>query len=180
MTQPHVAPYGSWKSPITSDLIVSATVGLGQIALDGADIYWVELRPSEGGRNCIVRQTPDGAVSDVTPQGFNARTRVHEYGGGDFAVRDGAVYFSNFADQRLYRQRTETAPQAFTPEGEFRYSDFVVDAPRGRLYAVREDHTEEGTEAVNTIVAARRGGRGRAKTAGGSSFRATTSTRRRV
>ena len=78
MAEPHVAPYGSWKSPITSDLIVTATVGLGQIALDGADTYWVELRPSEGGRNCIVRRTPDGTVSDVTPQGFNARTRVPE------------------------------------------------------------------------------------------------------
>ena len=152
MTQPHVAPFGSWKSPITADLIVSATVGLGQTALDGADTYWVELRPSEGGRNCIVRRTPDGHVSDVTPQGFNARTRVHEYGGGDFAVRDGAVYFTNFADQRVYRQRTETAPQALTPEGKFRYSDFVVGAVRGRLYAVREDHTEEGREAVNAIV----------------------------
>jgi dipeptidyl aminopeptidase/acylaminoacyl peptidase len=152
MTEPHVAPYGSWKSPITSDLIVSATVGLGQTALDGADTYWVELRPSEGGRNCVVRRTPDGNVSDVTPRGFNARTRVHEYGGGDFAVRDGAVYFANFADQRVYRQRTETAPQALTPEGKFRYSDLVVDALRGRLYAVREDHTGEGREAVNTLV----------------------------
>ena len=81
MSEPSVAPFGSWKSPITSDLIVSATVGLGQVALDGADTYWVELRPSEGGRNCIVRRTPDGSITDVTPQGFNARTRVHEYGG---------------------------------------------------------------------------------------------------
>src|SRR5215204_2594855 len=152
MTEPQIAPYGSWKSPITSDLIVSATVGLGQIALDGADTYWVELRPSEGGRNCIVRRTPDDTISDVTPQGFNARTRVHEYGGGDFAVRDGALYFANFADQRVYRQRTETAPQDITPGGKFRYSDLVVDAVRGRLYAVREDHTGEGVEAVNTIV----------------------------
>lgn len=152
MTQPHVAPYGSWESPVTSDLIVSATVGLGQIALDGADTYWVELRPSEGGRNCIVRRTPDGNVSDVTPPGFNARTRVHEYGGGDFAVRDGVVYFTNFADQRVYRQRTETAPQPLTPEGQFRYSDLVVDPVRDRLYAVREDHTREGSEAVNTLV----------------------------
>jgi dipeptidyl aminopeptidase/acylaminoacyl peptidase len=153
MAEPHVAPYGSWKSPITSDLIVSATVGLGQIALDGADTYWVEMRPSEGGRNCVVRRTPDGGVTGVTPPGFNSRTRVHEYGGGDFAVRDGAVFFTNFADQRVYRQRTETAPQALTPEGKFRYSDFVVDAVRGRLYAVREDHTDEGREAVNAIVA---------------------------
>ena len=158
MTQPHVAPYGSWKSPVTSDLIVSATVGLGQIALDGADTYWIELRPAEGGRNCVVRRTPDGNVSDVTPQGFNARTRVHEYGGGDFAVRDGVVYFTNFADQRVYRQRTETAPQPLTPEGKFRYSDLVLDAVRSRLYAVREDHTEEGREAVNAVVLLDAGG----------------------
>ena len=152
MSQPTVAPYGSWKSPITSDLIVSATVGLGQIALDGEDTYWVELRPSEGGRNCVVRRTPDGRISDVTPEGFNARTRVHEYGGGDFAVHEGAVYFSNFADQRVYRQTPDSAPRPVTPEGRLRYSDFVVDERRGRLVAVREDHTVEGREAVNTIV----------------------------
>ena len=60
MSQTKEAPYGSWQSPITSDMIVGATVGLGQIALDGEDTYWIELRPSEGGRNCIVRRTPDG------------------------------------------------------------------------------------------------------------------------
>src|SRR5919107_230883 len=144
MSQPQVAPYGSWKSPITSDLIVSATVGLGLLALDGADTYWIEMRPSEGGRQVVVRRTPDGRVTDVTPQGFNARTRVHEYGGGDFAVAGGAVYFSNFADQRVYRQRVETAPRPVTPEGNFRYADFAVDTWRGLLYAVREEHAGEG------------------------------------
>ena len=158
MSQPKVAPYGSWKSPITSDLIVSASVGLGQVALDGPDVYWVELRPSEGGRNCVVRRTPDGQVADVTPQDFNARTRVHEYGGGDFAVRGGVVYFSNFADQRVYRQPPAGAPQPITPDRNLRYGDFVVDARRGRLFAVREDHTVEGREAVNTIVSLAAGG----------------------
>src|ERR1043166_8053146 len=112
MGQPTVAPYGSWKSPITSDLIVSATVGLGQIALDGGETYWVELRPAEGGRNCVVRRAPGGEISDVTPPEFNARTRVHEYGGGDFAVGEGAVYFSNFSDQRVYRQTQGSAPRS--------------------------------------------------------------------
>jgi dipeptidyl aminopeptidase/acylaminoacyl peptidase len=152
MTQPQVAPYGSWKSPINSDHIVEATVGIGLVTLDGADVYWVELRPSEGGRQCVVRRTPDGRVTDVTPQGFNARTRVHEYGGGEFAVRDGVVYFSNFSDHRVYRQRTETAPVPITPEKHLRYSDFVIDHRLGRLFAVREDHTVEGREAVNTVV----------------------------
>jgi dipeptidyl aminopeptidase/acylaminoacyl peptidase len=158
MSQPEVAPYGSWKSPITSDLIVTATVGLGQTALDGGDVYWVELRPYEGGRNCVVRRTPDGAVADVTPRGFNARTRVHEYGGGDFAVRDGVVYFSNFSDQRVYRQAAGSEPQPVTPEKNYRYSDFQHDPRRGLLFAVREDHTAEGHEAVNTLVTLDAGG----------------------
>jgi dipeptidyl aminopeptidase/acylaminoacyl peptidase len=152
MNQSSVAPYGSWKSPITSESIVSATVGLGQIALDGEDIYWIELRPSEGGRNCVVRRTPGGQVADVTPLGFNARTRVHEYGGGDFVVREGVVYFSNFADQRLYRQTVGSEPQPITPDKNFRYADGSIDERRRRLVAVREDHTVEGREAVSTIV----------------------------
>src|ERR1043165_8476904 len=152
MSQSLPAPYGSWKSPITSDLIVSATVGLGQIALDGEDTYWVELRPSEGGRNCVVRRAPDGSVADVTPPEFNARTRVHEYGGGGFALPEGTRYFANFADQRVYRQTQGSAPQPVTPERKLRYSDFIIDARRSRLVAVREDHTVEGREAVNTIV----------------------------
>ncbi|HEY0080139.1 MAG TPA: S9 family peptidase [Pyrinomonadaceae bacterium] len=153
MNQKRVAPYGSWKSPITSDLIVRGTVGLGQVALDGADVYWGELRPSEGGRVCIVRQTPDGERSDIIPKGFNARTRVHEYGGGAYTVADGTVYFSNFADQRLYRVKPGAQPQPLTPAIDLRYADANFDRTRRRLIAVREDHTEAGREAVNTIVA---------------------------
>jgi len=93
MPDPRIAPYGSWKSPVTSDLIVAGTVGLGEIALDGQDIYWVEMRPTEGGRSVVVRRTPDGRTADVTPPGFNARTRVHEYGGGAVLASGGTVFF---------------------------------------------------------------------------------------
>src|SRR5260370_27128029 len=103
MTEIKTAPYGSWKSPITSDLIVKESIGLSQVRLDGDDIYWLEMRPSEGGRQVIVRHS-DGQMVDVTPRQFNARTRVHEYGGGDYAVHDGLGYFSDFCDQELYRQ----------------------------------------------------------------------------
>src|SRR2546423_15266848 len=151
MAEAQIAPYGSWKSPITSDLIVQGSIGVGQIALDGGEVYWVEMRPSEGGRNAIVRRTPDGQVTDITPLPFNARTRVHEYGGGDYTVHDRVVYFSNFADQRLYRQAGGSAPQAITPAVEMRYADPVFDRQRQRLIAVREDHTRSGQEAVNTI-----------------------------
>ena len=158
---PTTAPYGSWKSPITSELIVSEAIGLGGIALDGADIYWVEMRPSEGGRRVIVRRTPDGQTADVTPRPFNVRTRVHEYGGGDFTVADGVVYFANFDDQRIYfqetgRQELGGVPQPITPaanpEAGLRYADMAVDKGKGRIIAVREDHTGPDGEAVNALA----------------------------
>jgi dipeptidyl aminopeptidase/acylaminoacyl peptidase len=152
MPETKIAPYGSWRSPITSDLIVAETIWPGKITLDGDDIYWIEMRPAEGGRYVIMRHAPDGQIADVTPAGFNARTTVHEYGGGAYVVDGGTVYFSNFADQRLYRQDHGAAPRPITPEGKLRYADGVVDRRRGRLICVREDHTGTG-EAVNTIVA---------------------------
>jgi dipeptidyl aminopeptidase/acylaminoacyl peptidase len=153
MTDPRVAPYGSWKSPITSDLIVQGTIRLGEIRLDGDDIYWSEGRPLEGGRSVVVRRTPDGTTTDITPTGFNVRTRVHEYGGGSYIVADKTVYFSNFADQRLYRQPVGSEPQPLTPEANLRYADAVIDRQRNRLICIREDHTASEREAVNTVVA---------------------------
>jgi dipeptidyl aminopeptidase/acylaminoacyl peptidase len=151
-----IMPYGSWRSPITSDSIVAGTVGLGQIALDGDDVYWVETRPSEKGRYSVVRLTSGVGMVDITPANFNVRTRVHEYGGGSFVVSDGTIIFANFIDQRLYRQTAGSQPQAITPpilEAGLRYADLVIDGRRNRLICVREDHTSAGREAVNTIVA---------------------------
>src|SRR5713226_1449562 len=137
MTEIKTAPYGSWKSPITSDLIVKESIGFSQVKLDGEDIYWIEMRPSEGGRQVIVRHTSDGKSVDVTPREFNARTRVHEYGGGDYAVHDGVVFFSNFADQQLYRQGPNSIVESITekagqdvraPSALLRYADAFVDA----------------------------------------------------
>ena len=149
---PVTAPYGSWKSPITTALIVSGAVGLGQVALEDDNVYWVEMRPSEGGRMVIARRNADGTTTDVTPPPYSARTRVHEYGGGAFLVADGTVYFSNFSDQRMYRRNPGGEPQAITPDAPLRYADGVLDRVRGRIICVREDHTGEG-EPVNTIVA---------------------------
>ena len=152
MSTLNYAPYGSWESPITTDLLVGGTIRLYQPWVDGDSIYWVEGRPSEGGRNVIVRLA-DGLQEDVTPAGFNVRTRVHEYGGGDYTVRDGIVYFSNFADQRLYRQPLGGMPKAITPAAALRYADMLVDPARNRLICVREDHRPDGREAINTLVA---------------------------
>ncbi|MGD1897188.1 MAG: S9 family peptidase [Phormidesmis sp.] len=151
-------PYGSWRSPITSDLIVSSSIGLGAIRLDGPDIYWSELRPTEGGRQLVVRYGPEdelGSVNDLTPAPLNVRTRVHEYGGGAYVVHKGSVYFSNFADQRLYVQRAGVEPVPLTPEVTpatgLRYADAVVDDQRQRLICVLEDHRQSG-EAINAIA----------------------------
>jgi dipeptidyl aminopeptidase/acylaminoacyl peptidase len=152
MSKRRIAPYGSWESPITSDLIVAGSVGLGQPLIDSNDLYWIEMRPSEGGRSVIVKRDIDGQVTDITPPGFNARTRVHEYGGGDYAVRDGNVYFSNFSDQQIYVQRNGGAPEPLTAMPEMRYADAIVDDQRRRLICVREDHTGAGLEAVNSLV----------------------------
>ncbi len=149
---PLTAPYGSWKSPITSDLIVSETIGLGQIALDGDDIYWMESRPSEAGRNVLVRVDSQGETADVTPVPYSVRTRVHEYGGGAFAVAGGVVYFCNYADQRMYRQESGAEPRAITGEADVRYADMVIDQRRGRIICVQENHTDGSREAVNSIV----------------------------
>ena len=111
MTTPQVAPFGSWKSPITSNLVATTAGGLGSVVPDGQDLYWFEMRPSEGGRNVIVRRTPAGVISNLTPASYNVRSRVHEYGGGAFTVAAGAIYFSNFADQRIYRQLPGGEPQ---------------------------------------------------------------------
>ena len=137
-------------------MILASALSLGDIQLDGEAIYWTELRPSEGGRTVLVRRTPDGSITDMTPAPFNVRTRVHEYGGGSYLVVGGVVYFSNFADQRLYRLREGGAPEPLTPDlpgGALRYADAALDAARNRLILVREDHREAGQEAKNTLVA---------------------------
>ncbi len=152
MTDRQIAPYGCWRSPITAEMLAEESTGLSEVMLDGDAIYWIESRPNEEGRSVIVRWTAaDGAV-DVTPPGFNARTRVHEYGGGAYWVEAGVVYFANFADQLLYRQRPDGAPVPLTPPG-YRYADGVVDRAHNRLICVREDHTTPGQEPLNTLVA---------------------------
>ena len=168
---PRLAPFGSWKSPITSAWVSAQIVGLDQVAMDGEDVYWLEKRPAEGGRYVIVRRAPNGRLTDVTPPPWSARTLVHEYGGGAYTVSDGAVYFSNFTDQRIYRMDRASGPSPITPAGAFRYADGVIDRQRARMICVREDHTVSGREAVNTVVSLDlRGGPGARVLASGGDF----------
>ena len=156
-TSKKTAPYGSWKSPITSDLIVAQSITLSEVRLDGGQVYWLEGRPLEQGRYVVVREVADGPT-DVTPPPFNARSRVHEYGGGSWTVRNGTLYFSNLVDGCLYRQVPGAfEPQALTPEPpsrerQWRFADGVIDPNSNRWIGIREDHTVDG-EPVNAVVA---------------------------
>jgi dipeptidyl aminopeptidase/acylaminoacyl peptidase len=159
MPTPKTAPYGSWQSPITSDLIVAQSVALAEVRLDGEHVYWLEGRPQEQGRLVVVRADWLGRnATDMTPRPLSARTRVHEYGGGSWLVAGGIVYFSNLSDGRLYRQSVGAlGPEPLTPapperEPPWRFADGVIDQWRRRWIGVREDHTVDG-EPVNAIVA---------------------------
>ena len=155
------SPYGFWRSPITSDLVVADSIRLEQVALDGGAIYWTETQPQKQGRTFVYRIGADGEPERVTTDDantFSVRTRAHEYGGGSFTVWDGVIYFSNNVDQRLYRQDAGRRPSPITPApagaaaDAFRYADGVIDRRRGRMVCVREDHTGAG-EAITALVA---------------------------
>jgi len=148
----HTASFGSWKSPITSDLIVSESIKFEQAFLDGSDIYWIERRPIENGRYVIVRRTPDGNRIDMLPPPYNARTSVHEYGGGSFTVCNGSIYFSNFSDQHMFRLIPGSTPQPIASMEQMRYADYIIDHRHNRMICVREDHTLSDLEPTNTLV----------------------------
>ncbi len=141
--------YGTWESPISAADTVGGVVLFGQIAVDGDDLYWLEARPSEGGRQVLVRRDREGRIGDATPPPIYVRTKVHEYGGGPFAVGEGKVAYSEFADQRLYvLGRGPITPEPSSP-GALRYADGRF-LPDGRIVCVRESHGDG--EAVNEIV----------------------------
>jgi dipeptidyl aminopeptidase/acylaminoacyl peptidase len=152
---PQTAPYGTWVSPISARAVAASSLRLGHVVLEDHDIYWVEGRPTEGGRSVVVKRSADGAIADATPPGANVRTRVQEYGGAAYTVSRGVIYYSELSDQRLYRFTPGGAPESavvMTPAGNWCYADFTIDAARGRLVCVREDHTVPGREAQTTLV----------------------------
>lgn len=148
-----ISSYGEWKSPITADLIVAGSIGISSVMLDRDNVYWLESRPQEKGRNVLVKWTEEAGKQDITPADFNVRSKVHEYGGGAFLVVQETVYFVNFADQCLYQQKGESQPQAITTPSNRRYADLILDKQHQRLICVCEEHSQPETEPKNTIVA---------------------------
>ena len=148
-----LADYGTWSSPITAELLTKAQIGLSGPLVDRGEVYWLEGRPEEAGRQVLVRLSDTETRDDLTPPPFNVRSRVHEYGGGAAAVAEGVIVASNFSDQRLYRLQAGSLPKPLTPESDrkLRYADGAVEPRRGWAYFVREDHRGDG-EAVNAVV----------------------------
>ena len=147
------APFGSWPSPVTAELIAGATIRLGQLALRGDEIVWSEGRPQEQGRNVLVRRAANGTLADLNPAPFNVRTRAHEYGGGAFVLLpEGGAVFSHYDDQQLYRIDASGAVHQLTHDADQRYADAIVDAARDRMIAVREDHRHGDVDAIATLV----------------------------
>ncbi|HEY7598953.1 MAG TPA: hypothetical protein VH741_03420, partial [Candidatus Limnocylindrales bacterium] len=180
MNERKTLPYGAWESPISIDMAVAGALSVREPRFDGEHVYWTEGRPAENGRQVVVRWSASGGTQDITPAPFNARTMVHEYGGGAYAVHDGVTYFANLADGRIYAQRVGEAPAPITREGSLRYADLVVDAARARLLCVREDHETLGTgsdgrgpEARNELVAVDIGSGETAVLASGRDFYST-------
>ena len=151
-----VAPYGSWASPFKIERLTDRVVFLTEPQAAGEIRHWLEGRPEEGGRQVLVRRETDGTQTRMTPEGFNARSRVHEYGGGATLVSGDLVVVSDFVTGRLNRVVGPGELEPFTPERQWRYADMIHDAPRNRLIAIRESHEPDVVAAhgewVNDLV----------------------------
>lgn len=152
-----VASFGAWDSPFPIPMLTAGVVGLGEVRARDGVRWWLEGHPDEGGRQVLYRRDPDGTVTRLTPEGFNCRDRVQEYGGACYAVDGDLVVVSDFATGRLHRVVAPQQLMPLTPERAWRYADLEFDRARGRLLAVREDHEPDTLarhgEAENSLVA---------------------------
>ena len=154
MASQQTGPYGSWSSPITAEAVVAESVGLSEPRVDGDDVYWIEGRPLDKGRNVLVMRAADGTIRDVTPAPLSVRTQVYSYGGGAYAVKDGVVYFVHFADGQIYRQASGGAPAKVSSDPAGLFADICIDARRNRLIAVREERPNgDVVKAIHSLVA---------------------------
>jgi dipeptidyl aminopeptidase/acylaminoacyl peptidase len=145
------APFGSWRSPLTSELLVRGGLSLSQPRLDGGDLHWIEGRPAEGGRQVVVRAR-GGAIRDLSPAGRNVRSRVHEYGGGDYLVARGVLFFVDFAEPGIFRQDAHGVSRVRGALPDARYADFAL-SPDARWLACVEEEPRAGLEPANRLVA---------------------------
>ena len=143
-----IRSYGTWPAPLGSDLVARASSPrYAYVDVGEGRVRWAEARADEGGRAAVVEASPDGEVVDLIPAGANARTRVHEYGGGAVWYHGETVFYSEFSDSRLYRVDGAGAePRAISPEPAephaLRYADGVVTPDGKTVICVRERHSD--------------------------------------
>ena len=153
MQAKQTAPFGTWPSPVTADMVTGKTVSFSELAVDGEAVFWLELRPNEGGRRALVRWMPGGEIADALPADADVGTRVHEYGGGAYAATGGRIVYSQRSTGNVMSFEDGTSRTLVAVEG-CRYAGFTIDARRGLVYAVREDHRDRPpTDPVNALVA---------------------------
>jgi dipeptidyl aminopeptidase/acylaminoacyl peptidase len=145
-------PYGTWPSPISARTLTEDAVRFGDTAIDQDHLYWLEQRPSEKGRGVVCRINPIGEVEVITPAGYSVNSRVHEYGGGAFAVADGLIYFVDAKSQDVFVQEGSGEPIRMTSTADRRHADLFVDRVHRRLLCVAEQHFAD-REAENSIIA---------------------------
>ncbi len=156
MTDKTMTPYGSWTSPFPISLLAQGVVALAEPHAENGVRWWLEGRPDEKGRQVLVRRDLDGTITRLTPEGFNVRTRVQEYGGAPYLVAGDLVVVSDFSTGRLHRVTAPLATEPLTEDRQWRFADLVLDRARNRLNGIREDHEPDTVarhgEAENSIV----------------------------
>jgi dipeptidyl aminopeptidase/acylaminoacyl peptidase len=142
-------PYGSWKSPLTAEDLTKDSLRLGSLEVEGDTVYWTEGRPQEKGRNALMSWR-DGTTKEITQAEYNVRTTVHEYGGGAFNVMDGELFFSNYADQKLYHIK-DGKTRVLADRANGRYANIAFHPDGQTLYSVYEEHDSDVLNAIASI-----------------------------
>lgn len=147
------AAYGTWASSLTGEFVAANSVKMAEPQWVGESLFWLETRPAEKGRQAILQRADDGTVREVLPNPWNARTKVHEYGGGSFVATEDAVYFVNGEDQQIYRlSLTDKHIEPLTQTTGCRYGDLYYSSVHHCLLAICEDHTNSTIEPQNRLI----------------------------
>jgi len=139
-----IRQFGLWDSPLQPDDLAQGK-GFKEVAWDsdGRSLVWLESRGPDG---VLVCQRGEDAPRDLTPP-LSVRAQVG-YGGGDFSVDRGRIFFAEKESGRLYRQPLDAgSARPLTPP--FGHAASPTVSPDGRLLTYV--HTGEGVDCLAVI-----------------------------
>ena len=145
--------YGFFESSLSAADAVAAGLEYGQLHACEQGLFWVEYRPSDGGRNLLIQRSWEGQITCLTPAGFSVRSGVYEYGGKSWCVAEQQIVFVNAADQQIWLQTDACTPRQLTDTPDCRYGDLIFDPQRQRIVAVQEQATDDPTQPTHRLVA---------------------------